>query len=80
MFSGKQEAQEHRDAVVEVLGEAFDGEPWHVHPVLDGAVVRIPTEDLDAAETALETAGFPVKEIGESGDWFEIKAKPQNDG
>jgi hypothetical protein len=48
--------------------------------VLDGAVVRIPSEDQDVAVSALEDHGFPVKEMGESGDWFELKAKPQNDG
>ena len=80
MFDSKEKAQDHRDQVVEVLQEAFDGEPWHVHPVLDGAVVRIPSDDLDQATAAIEDHGFPVQELGETGDWFELKAKPQNDG
>ena len=79
MFDSKQKAQDHRDQVVEVLRESFDG-PWHVSPVLDGAVVRIPPDDLDVAAATIEDHGFPVKELGESGDWFEIKAIPQNDG
>jgi len=80
MFDSKEAAQDHRDEVVEVLGEAFDGSPWHVHPVLDGAVVRIPIEDQDQATAAIEDHGFPIQELGETGDWFELKAKPQNDG
>jgi hypothetical protein len=80
MFDSREDALAHRDAVVDVLGETFDGEPWHVHPVLDGAVVRIEEEHLDAATSALSEGGFPVERLAESGDWHEIKAKPQNDG
>ena len=77
MFSGKEEALNHRDAVVDVLEAQFGEEAaWHTHPVLDGCTVRIQQEDTDPATEAFEEAGFSVKNLGETGDWMELKVKP----
>lgn len=80
MFEGRQEALQHRDAVLESFIEEFgeDQEAMQISPVLDGATLRVAEVDPEAVEQHLETEGFEVKMIGEApdGDWFEMKVKP----
>lgn len=80
MFDSREKCLEHRDTVVQVLQERFDEEqvPWHTHPTLDSAVVRILDEHLDAATEAFESEGMQVEVMGESGDWHELKVKPES--
>lgn len=78
MFTGKDEALQHRNQVLEVL-EDSEVEAYHIHPVLDGAAVRIQHDSLDTAREALDEHGFGIVDMGESGDWKELKATP-NDG
>ena len=78
MFSSREACIEHRDAVVDVLREAFGtGEPWHVTPTLDAAEVRILEADLEAARSAFEAEWMQVSEEGPTGDWFELEVKPE---
>lgn len=79
MFDSREACLEHRDTVVQVLQDRFGEQvPWHTHPTLDAAVVRIPTEHLDAATDAFESEGLKVDVMGESGDWKELKVKPES--
>ena len=82
MFDSKEDALAHRDAVLEVLVDLSGIDTWQVHPVLDGAAVKVATEDHEQASEQIEEAGFPAKMIGEGpdGDWFEMKVRPKNDG
>ena len=85
MFEGKEQALAHRDAVLEVLVDQIDSDPtdqpFHIHPVLDGAVVKVANMNGRTVRETFEDAGFPVEVIGEGPDcdWFEIKVKPKND-
>ena len=80
MFEGRQEALQHRDAVLEAFIEEFgeDQEAMQISPVLDGCTLRVAEVDPEAVEQHLESEGFTVKMIGEGpdGDWFEMKVKP----
>jgi len=79
MFSGKEEALEHRDAVFETFTEGFGTDQVvQISPILDGAKVKVAELDPDAVQEAFEEAGFSTQIIGEGpdGDWFELKVLP----
>lgn len=85
MFDGKEQALAHRDAVLEVLVDQIDSDPtdqpFQIHPVLDGAVVKVANTDERTVQETFEDAGFPVEAVGEGpdGDWFEMKVLPKHD-
>lgn len=79
MFSGKDAALEHRDAVFEAFTEEFGSDhPMQISPILDGATLKVADLDPEEVQNALEIHRFTVKKEGEGpdGDWFELKVKP----
>lgn len=79
MFSSKEKALEHRDAVFNTFTEEFGTDQVvQISPILDGAKVKVAELDPEAVQAAFEEAGFSTKIIGKGPDsgWCELKVLP----
>lgn len=79
MFSGKQAALDHRDAVYTTITETHgQDQPLQIQPTLEGATVMLAELNPETVQETMEDAGFSVNQAGESpdGDWFKLQVKP----
>lgn len=78
MFSGKDEALSHRDAVLDAFHEAYgEGHGIHIRPVLDGAILKVQDMDPEDVQQQIEAQGFRCLIESEGGEWSELKVKPE---